>query len=116
MKMKGISIAMESIVYIILAVLVLTVLLYFFTSQAGPAEDRFNLEQKRSSLCGQYSRQDISCSDISRVAAPVVDELVEVCGRLKEKDCPNNRQKCVQSCCGGFTCNRITQQNEPPPA
>ena len=63
--MKGVSIAMETIIYIILAIIVLTVLLYFLTSQAGPAQTRVELENQRNTLCGKYVKYDPTCQDPS---------------------------------------------------
>ncbi len=108
--MKGISIAMETIVYIILAVLVLTILLYFFTSQAGPAQDRTRLEEQRSNLCGLYSQQDVNCNNMNAVDASTRTSLLGVCGKLTEPSCAAGQnydaQKCIQNCC--FTCPRAT--------
>ena len=59
--MKGVSIAIETIIYLILAILVLTVLITFFLTQAGPAQDQYTLEAKRNSLCGAYVSMDFSC-------------------------------------------------------
>jgi hypothetical protein len=60
--MKGISLAIETIVFIILAVTVLTVLLFFFTATGGRSQYEFELQQKRHLYCGRYASIDQKCT------------------------------------------------------
>jgi hypothetical protein len=109
--MKGIAIAMETIVYIILAVLVLAVLLYFLTSQANPVQQTAQLERERAQLCSQYVSYDRTCSDITKASGAktgdnkdLVSELLETCGKIPSASAPigyTSIQK-IQRCC--YTC------------
>ena len=100
--MKGVSIAMETIIYIILAVTVLTVLLFFFTSQAGPTQTRVELENKRAQLCGQYAQADFQCDSPQKANPKTVSDLVSTCKSLDVPECPTNAVNCIQRCC--ITC------------
>ena len=99
--MKGVSIALETIIYIILAVMVLTVLLFFFTSQASPAQNRVELEKKRAQLCGKYIQYDNRCDQLSQVPATIATDLLGVCGKLDVRQCGagGNNKDCIQYCC-----------------
>ncbi|MBI3190711.1 hypothetical protein HYZ41_03330 [archaeon] len=105
--MKGVSIALETVVYIILAVIVLTVLLYFLTSQAGPAQVSVNDERTRTTLCGKYVYYDYSCTDSSKVEKDVpnptiLNELTVICKKLESACNTFEQQKCIQRCCRLF--------------
>lgn len=60
--MKGVSLAIETIIYLILAIMVLAVLLLFFLTQAGPAQDQYKLEADRNRYCGTYTSLDFGCA------------------------------------------------------
>ncbi len=98
MKSKGVAIAMESIIYIILAVLVLTILLYFFMTQAGPAQSEFELRRQSIDLCNQVVQYSNKCQ-ITNVPLELQNKLKDVCKNLKVIDCPTDAQKCIQRCC-----------------
>ncbi len=112
--MKGISIAIETIIYLILGITVLSVLLFFFLSQAGPAQDQYTLEAKRNSLCGTYTSRDFSCvgksnNPVDTVDPKVPDDIVNTCYELNRRfgfayKCSSGSSKlqCIQSCC--LTC------------
>lgn len=104
--MKGISIAMETIVYIILAVMVLTILLFFLTSQASPAQTMTELQNKRTQFCGRYTQYDSRCDRLDQVRdvpdmVTTVRELLTTCGKLEIPQCGagGNDQNCIQLCC-----------------
>jgi hypothetical protein len=103
--MKGVSLAIETIVYIILAVLVLTVLLYFFMSQATPGDERVRLERTRIEKCGEYARYDNKCNDISSTGVnPIVNSLSnDICKKLTIRNCPGvgeeEKKNCIRYCC-----------------
>jgi hypothetical protein len=102
--MKGISIAIETIVYIILAVLVLTILLYFLTSQAGPAQTSIDNERNRDSLCGKYIGKDITCANPEKVDdTNIKSQLFDVCKKIESFSCKTSLDKtCIQKCCSIF--------------
>ena len=119
--MKGVSLAIETIIYLILAILVLTVLLTFFLTQAGPAQDQYTLEAKPNSLCGAYVSRDFACTGSAGspktgeggVAPKTVEDIGKTCSELNRRfgfayccsGGPANL-KCIQSCC-------ITCPNKP---
>ncbi|MCX6815229.1 MAG: hypothetical protein NT120_00055 [Candidatus Aenigmarchaeota archaeon] len=105
--MKGVSIAIETIIYLIIAIMVMTVLIFFFMSQATPVENTFQWTQDQTRLCGQYLKLDSVCAgDGSGGLKPGTDTLVStlvgVCAKLNTKDClPGglNKLNCIQNCC-----------------
>jgi hypothetical protein len=112
--MKGMALAIETVVYLILAVTVLSVAMYFFLSQAGPAQDQYTLESRRDSGCGVYVMQDFRCA--GKEGQPVASdpELLKkigtACGELTRRfgfsyPCTSGQEAtltCIQQCC--FTC------------
>ncbi|MEK6888297.1 MAG: hypothetical protein AABX14_05115 [Candidatus Aenigmatarchaeota archaeon] len=110
--MKGISMAIETIIYLILAILVLSVLLLFFLSQATPPQDQFALEAKRNSACGAYTIRDFRCAGKDNNPFPSGDiptKIQTACQELTRRfnggydDCESGPSlKCIQQCC--MTC------------
>lgn len=99
--MKGISLAIETIIFVILAVIVLTVLLLFFTGTAGEAEDRIKLEQERTRLCEQYVQADRACNDPAALSGfGDRSKLGDTCSKLNIIGCSSSPElECVQRCC-----------------
>ncbi len=101
--MKGISIAIETIIFIILAVTVLSVLLLFLTGVGGPPQLRVQWEAQRTTMCFTYASIDPSCSQ----ANPTFDDkanLVAVCKKLEVGECtgkvgPTTDSACLKACC-----------------
>ena len=111
--MKGISIAIETIVYLILAITVLSVLLFFFLSQAGPSQDQFKLEADRNRYCATYVSKDFSCTGkdgnpVDTVNPDVVNKIKTTCLELNRRfnfayKCDgSNDLDCIKQCC--LTC------------
>ncbi|HIG96901.1 MAG TPA: hypothetical protein HA230_00970 [Candidatus Aenigmarchaeota archaeon] len=112
--MKGISMTIETIIYLILAILVLSVLLLFFLSQAGPPQDQFALEAKRNSACGAYTVRDFRCagksgSPITNPGDPIPINIQAACHELTRRfnggydKCESGPSlECIQQCC--MTC------------
>ncbi|KHO47683.1 MAG: hypothetical protein QT00_C0002G0343 [archaeon GW2011_AR5] len=116
--MKGVSLAIETIIYLILAVLVLMVLIGFFLTQAGPAQDQYALEAKRNSLCGAYVTNDFSCAGtggnpVAAASPSVVQNIATTCAELNRRfgsayRCTTSSTSgsaaldCIRSCC--ITC------------
>ena len=67
--MKGVSLAIETIIILILAVSVLTVLLFFLRSQVGPAQDTATLLREQTSACSAYVGADPACTDATDATA-----------------------------------------------
>jgi hypothetical protein len=93
--------AMETIVYIILAVTVLTVLLIFFTSQAGPAQNTLELLNQQRDGCIAYAQQDPSCGN---EGFPSAGKLEKACKSLKQfNECDSgSTSSCFKACCRTF--------------
>ena len=114
--MKGVSIAIETIIYLILAITVLSVLLFFFLTQAGPAQDQYTLEAKRQASCGAYTSVDFSCNGVNGqpktgqggVQQKVLDDIGKSCSELSKRfgfayACQGSADlPCIKSCC--ITC------------
>ncbi len=113
--MKGISLAIETIIFIILAVTVLSVLLLFLTGTGGPAQDRVALESQRNIICGDYVRAAPLCdSDGSGSKIKGLDKLQDICKKLgtanpegktpeEKKPCDGgDKAKCYAACCRLF--------------
>jgi hypothetical protein len=105
--MKGISIAMETIVYVILAVMVLSVLLFFFTSLGGDSQRRVQMEQQRLQACGQYTMYDVKCESIDKFPTnihnrnDVLKSIGEACKFLQYDQCNAETAtiECIKNCC-----------------
>ena len=114
--MKGMSMAIETIIYLILAITVLSVLLLFFLTQAGPAQDQYTLEANRNRFCGAYAVKDFACVGKDGTNAVDIDPKVlsgigTACGELTRRfnagytDCSGSASlKCIQECC--LTCTQ----------
>jgi hypothetical protein len=115
--MKGVAIAIETVIYLILGVTVLSIALFFFLSQAGPAQDQYKLEADRNRFCGTYVSIDFQCkggdtsSGVHASASPeVLAGIAKACGELARRQgfnyqCQGQQTanlQCIQSCC--FTC------------
>ena len=111
--MKGIAIAIETVVYLILAVTVLSVALFFFLSQAGPAQDQYTLEAKRDRYCMTYVSLDFSCAGkdgkpVDGANAELLGNIGSACSEMKRRfgfpyECGSSADlKCIQQCC--ITC------------
>jgi len=113
---KGISIAIETIIYLILGITVLSVLLFFFLTQAGPAQDQFRLEADRNRYCGSYVSKDLLCKGSNsgpvKIGAEVLEGIGKACGELNMRfnfnykgcDSPGSPAglECIKNCC--LTC------------
>ncbi|MBI4163128.1 MAG: hypothetical protein HY513_05580 [Candidatus Aenigmarchaeota archaeon] len=98
--MKGVAIAMETVIYLILAVTVLTVLLYFFTSQANPAQNRLELYRQQQDGCLAFAKQQKSCQEID---FPQKAQLEKTCRQLSEfQSCTTGGLNCLRECCRTF--------------
>jgi len=110
--MKGIALAIETIVFIILAVTVLSVLLFFFTSTGGQAQHEFELQQQRQMYCGRYANIDTACeqSGFDKVVQhdvplnakdKILPNILDACSKLRisPQHCGSISLACVQACC-----------------
>lgn len=122
MKLKGVSLSIETIIVLILAISVMGVLLYYFNSTTGPPINEAKLLADISNKCSDYAMLDPKCngsfgslsgerkSDAEKKAAPVKTEVLILCKKFaevskkvlynvckSEKD--DDKYKCLQICC-----------------
>ncbi|MBI4170133.1 MAG: hypothetical protein HY514_00420 [Candidatus Aenigmarchaeota archaeon] len=98
--MKGVSLAIETIIFIILAVTVLSVLLLFLTGTGGPAQDRVALESNRNIICGDYVRAVPLCdNDGSGSKIKDLNKLKDICIKLGAAN-PQGKTPAAKDPCG----------------
>ena len=97
---KGISLPVETVIVIVLAIIVLAALLLFFTGTFTPGSDKIKLEQRKVDLCSNYVAADSEC----RLPPPdtkLKTDLEKVCGDL---GLPTNAAACCSTYCGSVKC------------
>ncbi|MFC2143446.1 hypothetical protein ACFLQN_03535 [Candidatus Aenigmatarchaeota archaeon] len=121
--MKGISLAIETIIVVILAVTVLTVMLFFFRSQTSPAQETLELINRQTSGCSGYIFYDYRCNNnidtelrADLLESGILEKIAKSCAGLyiKEGSYPRCAGKatvspansddlqCIQQCCRTF--------------
>lgn len=103
--MKAVGLAIETIIVLILAVTVLSVLLYFFNYFYNPSQTKLDLMNKQKDLCVQYVRIDKTCEEMidSSELADIVDKIRDVCSKLDYGECKAGSDvECVKACCKMF--------------
>lgn len=95
MRRKGVSLTLETIVVLTLSVLVLGVLLYFFSSNFYPAQTKIDDLNSQRDLCIKHMNNDPECKK------PGGTELVKLCQKLGYEKC-KTASDCVPSCCSLF--------------
>ena len=107
------AIAMETVVYLILAVTVLSVALFFFLSVGGQPKHQFELEAQRSRFCGAYTLIDFECKGKDDKPVETDKDILEgigsACFELNRMnvgyypDCVGSASlECIKKCC--LTC------------
>jgi hypothetical protein len=110
--MKGVSLAMETIVVIVIAVLVLVALIAFFLGVFPGAESQTQLVARQTNLCGIYIHDDPDCNSPSDVTNyEVKKELAEVCSELGYPCTENSLADavCVSHCCKTFCTGEVVE-------
>lgn len=115
--MRGITLAIETIIVVILAVSVLTILLFFFRSNYSDAETTVALINKQSTGCTGYIFYDPECDaqDIRNgLDTEILDKIATACSGLNKirgdyASCAGKTTlslpgdaACVQDCCRNF--------------
>ena len=107
MMKKGISLAIDTTIIIILAVVVLAVLIGIFFLVAGPTQDEFKARLTQSQVCGAYRNVDIDCdgkeySNYAKDNENLLKELATACTTLKISGCSGTADiRCIKACCPG---------------
>jgi len=105
--MKGISLAIETIIVIILAVTVLSVLLLFFTGTGGPAQNRVMAESQRTLMCGTYTSENPTCNPTATLTTPLPN-LAKICKSVDVQSCQGtlasatDTGNCYKDCCATY--------------
>lgn len=116
--MKGLSLPIQAVVFLIIAALVLTSMIMFYLSSGGGSQQNIANIAKQTDLCQQYTRHDLRCEDVDlfyddfddpRISTEIMVKIVEVCENLGNVECtsvsPDASLECIQVCCSNF-CRR----------
>lgn len=96
--MKGMSLSIETIIILILAVIVLAALLIFASPVFTDAQSGTTNEIKRARLCDAYVQDDPKCDGGRDVDAQITIDLKEVCENLGK--CQGlSGFDCAKDCC-----------------
>lgn len=118
---KGMSLAIETIIILIIALTVFTALTYFFNLEFGKGQDTVKLLNGQTQWCGAYARQDSKCTQTgydamktSKEGQETLKMLTFYCGRIQGYSNCQNRcstfgdpsqckieatKECVFDCC-----------------
>jgi hypothetical protein len=116
---KGMSLAIETVIVIVLAAAVLSALLYFFMSNWNPANQTIENMRKRTELCNSYLAKDPLCKqeNFKDVAVQIpFGTLQDICKKLPYKNyciaginlprgVTNAEWYCAAKCCAEFGCS-----------
>ena len=105
---KGISLPINIMVILILAVIVLVVLIGLFFMVAGPTQAEIKARLTQTQVCNAYRNVDVGCDDQTKhdeFAAnneELLKELGDACNTLRISGCSSPASlTCIQSCCIG---------------
>ncbi len=104
--MRGVSLTIETIIIIILAISVLSVMLLFFRQTLGDASPYVKAINDRTKFCGNYHTQSNFCQDHDKVKNDILKGIQQACVDINIKECTGSREgtpaseECVKSCCG----------------
>ena len=109
LRMKGISLPINTMVIIIMAFLVLAVLLFFFTSTSTPALEIVQLKQEQSTLCFSYKQANPDCDtegDSKVSNTELRNSIADTCNKLNQHEknypsCTSASTQCMLECCCG---------------
>ncbi|RLI97279.1 MAG: hypothetical protein DRO96_00945 [Candidatus Aenigmatarchaeota archaeon] len=96
---KGLSLAINQLILLIIAVVVLLVALGIIYGQM-PNINEIKANQQRISLCNAYVKSDPKCEDVDQVEDEVTEKLANVCQQLRYPGCSGSLTvECVKKCC-----------------
>ncbi|MBI5347104.1 MAG: hypothetical protein HZB66_00660 [Candidatus Aenigmarchaeota archaeon] len=112
--MKGFTLAVDTVVIIVVAGVVLLVILAFFKGSGSQGASQANLQQERTTICREYVQMDLNCdgtADDSSAAGKLKEtrkKVVDICAKLGGYASCDDEKKgvvsgCVHDCCG-FLC------------
>jgi hypothetical protein len=122
--MKGVTLPIETIVILVLAIIVFGVLLWFFVLSSSPSMNIAQLKQQQSILCSSYQERNVYCSKSEHenmVYSSQIAKIIEICyqinledntypncdedlydNRYNEEDQAGKGYYCVTECCHMF--------------
>jgi len=99
---KGMSLPVETVIVLVLAIIVLAALLLFFTGTFTPGADRIKLQQRQTDLCTTYVAADSECR--KPPSETLTKDFNEVCGKL---GLSTNPALCCSTYCSRKRCEDI---------
>ncbi len=100
---KGISLPVNMVIILIIAVIVLGVSLAFLLKVGSPGMDEAANRQLANKLCTQYVGKDPTCSDTSKADSELLEKLAATCAKLNYTECLDIADvSCVKKCCSLF--------------
>ena len=116
--MKGISLAIETIIILILAVTVLSVLLFFFRENVNPAQDTVKYMQMQTNACSGYvsynprcvneelldntARTELDSTEIKARIGEACKALNKIRGNYPACSGGSGDMTCIRQCCKTF--------------
>ncbi len=100
--MKGISLAIETVVILIIAIVILGILTYFLIGQSLPGLDKIKMQQDAAALCASYVQIDTDCSGTSTEINKFSDKtaFAKLCKDLGHASCSGIlNEACLKQCC-----------------
>lgn len=99
--MKGISMPIETVVTIVIAVIVLTVIVLFFSGQFNPSAGNINAQQRQATNCGVLVRETNGKCDRLSSDSSINDNIKQACMDLKgyPKCQSGTMEECLKDCC-----------------
>ncbi|MFH1421079.1 MAG: hypothetical protein ABIG30_03925 [Candidatus Aenigmatarchaeota archaeon] len=113
--MKALSLSIETVIVLIIAVIILGILTYFIMNMAKPGLDKMKWQQDASLACGRYIKFDETCTDVPSPsdctaneqnalkldACAAINILKDVCNKLEYSSCTGGTPSvnCIKQCC-----------------
>lgn len=105
--MKGISLAIETVVILIIAVVILGILSYMLISGTLPGVNNLKLQQNIQQYCGLYVQLDPTCANTKNQITTFGDSAATLAGFCKTigySSCTGTPLTitCVKQCCAAM--------------
>jgi hypothetical protein len=110
--MKAMSLAIETIIVLVLAITVMGILLLFLNANIGPADSRLRWEREKNDACAKYSQYTAgdgkeACSQdqinyVRNKNSDLINELTKLClnKQFKPIGCKDSLdENCLRECC-----------------
>lgn len=103
MAIKGISLATQTIVLLIISAIILGSVLVFYMNTTNPSQKGFTDVAEQTMLCQKQVRYDPRCSTPLPTGTPYA-RLLEICTDFKYEKCQplTSEVECIRQCCANF--------------